>query len=170
MSDVLATFPDLEPIELRHLPEIRSMTARFPSYSDFNAVSLWTWNASGPYRVGHLHGNLVVEFCDYLTGETFLSFIGDTEVAKTSLTLLEAARSAPGLSDELRLVPEHTAEHLRGDSRFRLEQEHDESDYLYSPEEAARLGGTAYRQVRQQINRFGRASEAAGGVEITEAP
>src|ERR1700677_463854 len=162
MSDVLATFPDLEPIELRHLPEIRSMTARFPSYSDFNAVSLWTWNASGPYRVGHLHGNLVVEFCDYLTGETFLSFIGDTEVAKTSLTLLEAARSAPGLSDELRLVPEHTAEPLRGDSRFGLEQEHDESDYMYSPQQAVGLKGTTYSDIRKKLRRFDRANEAAG--------
>jgi hypothetical protein len=170
MTGKLPTFPDLEPIELRNLPDIRAIAAVIPSSSDFTAGGLWTWDASGPYRVAQLHGNLVVEFRHYVSGEAFLSFNGTSEVANTSLTLLNSARRARNLSDELRLIPEHTVEQLRGDSRFFFEQEHDERDYLYSPQVARGLEGTVYRPIRQQINRFDRASDAVGGVEITEAP
>jgi hypothetical protein len=58
---------------------------------------------------------------------------------------------------------------LQGDSRFILELEYGEHDYLYSPKRFASLSGRAHKPLRERLARYERASSAAGGIEIFEA-
>jgi hypothetical protein len=111
----------------------------------------------------------VVEFCDYLTGETFLSFIGDTEVAKTALYLLENASADDELSDELRLIPEITSTALQHDSGLAIAPQPDEYDYIFTPPRDVGLSGGTYEWIRRELRRFERSSAGPGGIAIIDS-
>ncbi|MEJ0042787.1 MAG: hypothetical protein WDM81_11525 [Rhizomicrobium sp.] len=52
------------------------ITRRFPPYSDFNFLNLYSWDAGERVRLSSLNGNLVIRFADYLTDEPFYMFLG----------------------------------------------------------------------------------------------
>lgn len=153
----LPTFPALEQLRIDHLDAVRGLASRFESYSDFDATSLWAWSGSVPggYRIATLGSNLVVEFADYLTGERFLSFIGDDDVDRTAATLLEHASQDRNLAEELRLVPGVSADLLDPDS-FVVDEDVDAQDYLYLPSEGARHAGQRYKSLRSSYNSWER--------------
>jgi hypothetical protein len=102
---MIPTFPNFKRLDLEDKAEIQAFTKCFPPYSDFNFASLWCWNTQRVCRLSMLHGNLVIQLRDYLTGEPILSFLGNQHVAETTATLLDFAREqTPAAS--LRLVPE----------------------------------------------------------------
>ena len=155
----LPVFPDLVPLELRHLPAIRTFTDRFDSYSDFNAVSLWCWSAAGDFRVAQLNGSLVVEFGDYLTGERYLSLLGDRQLDDSVTRLLEYAHDRPELSDDLRLVPACVVEALAGTTSngpLVMEPDRDAADYLIDVTAILSCAGPRYANIRQHLHRFQR--------------
>ena len=155
MTRSLPAFPDLAPIAEEHLERIREITLRYPSYSDFNMVSLWGWSAAGDFKVAELNDNLVVEFGDYLSPTRFLSVLGTTKVAETAEALLfEAGRAGRGLDDELHLVPEITAKTLADDPRFEVWLEADQADYLYDPRLYVDLPGNRFKKIRSEVNQF----------------
>ena len=87
MSSELANFPNFKLLELTDCEAVLSITSKLPPYSDFNFVSIWSWNLYDKIMISQLNGNLVVKFTDYITGESFYSFIGNTEVEKTTKEL-----------------------------------------------------------------------------------
>jgi hypothetical protein len=64
-------FPDFVRLSLAHKEMLREMAQRFPPYSDFNFVSMYTWNTDEVIGVAHLHQNLVVRFSDYESDRVF---------------------------------------------------------------------------------------------------
>src|SRR4051794_25871812 len=107
----IPSFPDFKPLEISDQYEIEQWVKGFPPYSDFNFVSLWSWNTSGDFEVSWLNDNLVVLFGDYGTGERFLSFLGVNQASETVDALLSYARRR-GIVEELRLLPELAARAL----------------------------------------------------------
>lgn len=154
MKTKLPTFPDREPLSIEHLTRIRNHVSRWPSYSDFNPVSLWTWNAGGNFRVAEFRGNLVIEFGDYLTGERFLSVIGDNELRVTIDGLLTASQTESDLADELRLVPESVVSRLEDCSGLTIVTDDAARDYLYEPSRYLSLTGRSYQRLRGKLNRL----------------
>lgn len=65
---MISEFPQFKKLELADKKDIEKFTSKFPPYSDFNFVSMWSWDIRGEMRVSQLNGNLVVRFTDYLTG------------------------------------------------------------------------------------------------------
>src|SRR5262249_54456852 len=95
-------FPDFKRLAVEDQYEIEQWVKQFEPYSDFNFVSMWSWNTTGDFEVSWVGDNLAVIFNDYSTNQRFLSFIGVDEVDVTARTLLGYARSR-GLVEELRL-------------------------------------------------------------------
>lgn len=73
---MIPEFPQFKVLELSDKGDIEVFTKKFPPYSDFNFVSMWSWDIKGDMRISQLNDNLVVRFTDYLTGNPFFSFFG----------------------------------------------------------------------------------------------
>ncbi|MGI9118327.1 MAG: DUF2156 domain-containing protein [Minisyncoccia bacterium] len=149
---MIPEFPEFKKIELSDKDEIEKFTGAYPPYSDFNFVSMWSWDISGEMRVSQLNNNLVVRFTDYLTEKQFLSFIGNNKVNETALGLLKLAVDQKLIS-ELKLVPEHTANEL-DNNVFKIEEDINDFDYVYNIEELRTLAGSKFETKRGVIHRF----------------
>jgi len=135
----------LKQLELSDKDFVVNVTSRFQPYSDYNFLSMWSWDVRNELRIGDLNGNLVVKFNDYVTGDPFYSFLGDKKVGQTAGELLEMAK-AEGLKAVLKLVPEECASAL-DQSRFLVEESRDNFDYIYPLEEIRTYSSNArYRQ------------------------
>jgi uncharacterized protein len=149
---MIPRFPAFKPLELSDSTEISVLTRRFPPYSDFNFVSLWSWNTQQQFQISTLHGNLVTRFTDYVSGAPFYSFLGDLKINETAHDLL--ARSiSEGVGHELRLVPEHAASQI-DTVDFCCDLDSDGSDYLLSVARLRAYDHSDLRDKRRQANRF----------------
>jgi uncharacterized protein len=141
-------------LELSDLTEVTSITHRFAPYSDFNFVSMWSWDISDGCEISTLHGNLVVRMNDYVSGSPFYTFIGDSFHTETAQEI--AFRSdSEGLGTSVRLLPEFVAQRLDR-SRVVYEMDMDGSDYILSTTRIKRFEGQDYRTKRKEANRFAR--------------
>jgi hypothetical protein len=146
-------FPSFKPLELGDQFEIEQWVKRFPPYSDFNFVSLWSWNTTAQFEIAWLNQNLVVLFNDYTTGERFLSFIGTNEVDRTADALLDFA-VAHDIAPELRLLPEATARAMTPRPGIVLAPAPEHDDYVLSTASWSALDGKAFRNKRNEISRL----------------
>ncbi len=145
-------FPQFEPLDLSHKPQVESLTSRFHPYSDFNFTSLFCYNTNGCVALSDLHGNVAVRFADYLTGLPFYSFIGDAYADETAHTLLTHARDEVGVA-ELKLVPESTAQNLDR-NRFEVQEDPDNVDYILSVDRLKTYNGSVLKPCRNSVTRF----------------
>lgn len=149
---MLPTFPQFKKLELSDKQEVEKITSEHPPYSDFNFVSMWSWNIKDEMQVAQLHGNLVVRFTDYISGEPFYSFLGKNKVGETIKKLLHFS-----LAEELRprvsLVPNHSLEVIES-NEFKVEEDMDNFDYIYDLEEIAKFEGSKFQQKRNKTRNF----------------
>ena len=129
---MIPEFPKFKPIELGDKDEVEKITSKYPPYSDFNFVSMWSWDIKGEMRLSILNGNLVVRFTDYITGDPFYSFLGNNKTNETAETLLELSR-AEELELKLKLVPEDSMKNI-DTSKFEVTEDKDHFDYVLSAE------------------------------------
>ncbi len=127
---MIPEFPQFKNLELSDKKEVEKFTCKFPPYSDFNFVSMWSWDTEGDMRLSILNNNLVVRFADYLTGEPFYSFIGDNKVNATIETLFQLIRQE-GLPCILKLVPEEVITGLDV-KKFNIAEDRGHFDYIVS--------------------------------------
>jgi hypothetical protein len=149
---MIPAFPQFKGLEMSDRSEIDKFTSLFPPYSDFNFVSLWSWDLKGEVRLSILNGNLVVRFTHYITGELFYSFIGINQVDDTAKKIIELS-AKEGLAPSLILVPEKTAE-LLNRSDFKVSEDADHFDYIYDLQFLSEMKGGNYETHRQLINQF----------------
>lgn len=149
---MIPEFPKMKPIELSDKEEVEKITKKYPPYSDFNFVSMWSWDIKGEMRLSILNSNLVVRFTDYLTGNPFYSFLGDNKVDNTIEELLKLSKKE-GLIPELKLIPEHS---IKGfdENKYKLIEDRDNFDYVYSISKLANFLGPDHSNSRRLINRF----------------
>lgn len=148
-------FPAFKPLELDDRRDIEQMTAGFPPYSDFNFVSLWSWDTDGLCRISRLHDNLVVALKDYGTDDVFLSFLGSRAVADTATTLLAFAERQ-GFLPRLRLVPEAVVATADLAETVSVAEDPANFDYVLSVPEWVELRGSRFRNKRNAIHGFER--------------
>ena len=149
-------FPTFKPLELDDRREIEQLTKGFPPYSDFNFVSLWSWDTDGLCKVSRLHGNLVVVLKDYGTDDVFLSFLGTRAVADTATALIAFAERQ-GLQPRLRLVPEVAVAAGKGlQEVVSVAEDPGSFDYVLSIPEWVELRGGRFRKKRNAIRGFER--------------
>ena len=151
---LIPEFPQFKHLELSDRPEVEAFTRQYPPYSDFNFASLWCYDTRGLCRLSMLHGNLVVQISDYITGEPALSFLGVQRVADTVSALLGYAVEHK-LCPTLRLVPEMVASPLMAmKDGFVAEEDKDSFDYIHSVERLIALDDPALRPKRQKIEKL----------------
>lgn len=127
---MIPKFPEFKKLEWTDRKDVEQITNQFPPYSDFNFVSLWSWNTKEMMQLSLLHGNLVVLFYDYLTEKPFLSFIGSNCIEYTASMLIEF--SIKWFQEPcLRLIPECVATNIQSDS-FSIKPDEDANDYILS--------------------------------------
>lgn len=154
MKRVIPQFPTFKKLELSDKKEVQGIISQYPPYSDYNFVSLWSYNTQDKIEISLLNGNLVVLFTDYMTNEPFYSFIGNKRIKETIATLLEHAQIT-GISQVLKLIPEHNL-HNKTDLKFHyhIVEDTDNHDYILSVQELKHLKGDKFRAKRNFVNRF----------------
>jgi hypothetical protein len=150
---MIPEFPNFVRLSLNHTKEIKEMTRCLPEYSDFNMVSLLSWDVGEDREVSRLNGNLVLVFSDYVTGDKFLSLHGVCDLAKTVPILLEYAE-CNNMEPCLKLIPEESAELLVDDDRYRVVSDRDNYDYIISLSKIASLEGGGFRNMRRKLKYY----------------
>jgi hypothetical protein len=153
---MLPKFPNFKPIELSDKSDVETITSKYPPYSDFNFISMWSWDIKGQMRICQLNGNLAVRFTDYITSEPFYSFLGDNKVSESAKELLDLSKK-DGLSPQLRLVPELVVKNLG--KNFKCSEDRDNFDYIYDMQIMAELRGNNFQTQRNRINQFTKSYE-----------
>lgn len=146
-------FPDFKKLELEDKDEIESIVKQFDPYSDYNFVSLFSYDVDEEVQISKLNGNLIVRFSDYVSSELFYSFLGNNSLENTIHTLLKHSEVS-GLTPKLKLIPEVNFLEKKIFNAFFIEEDRDNFDYLLSTEEISKLNGRKYEKKRNKINTF----------------
>lgn len=134
---MIPEFPQFKKLELKDREAVEGFTSKFPPYSDFNFVSMWSWDIKGEMEISQLNNNLVVRFTDYLTGKPFFSFLGDFKV-KDTITKLVNFSKKNYKKNLLKLVPLDLTKEI-SDEEFHITPDKDSYDYIYSVEHLANM-------------------------------
>ncbi len=141
----LPKFPDFVALSHKHQTAIDKIVAKFEPYSDYNFISLWSWDHQNKLKLCTLNGNLVVRFQDYADPRDFFySFLGNAQIDKTIDTLLELS-SGEGQS-QLKLIPESVAKAIKNRDKYTIKEDRDSFDYIVAVKDAQNLDTKNLRQ------------------------
>ncbi|PIZ86730.1 hypothetical protein COX93_03350 [Candidatus Nomurabacteria bacterium CG_4_10_14_0_2_um_filter_30_12] len=149
---MIPVFPSFKKIELNDKEDVEKFTSKFPPYSDFNFVSMWSWDSHDNMVISQLNNNLVVLFNDYISEKHFLSFIGENKISDTALELISFSKSKYH-SDVLKLIPEEMMNVFQKDI-FKLDFDRDSYDYVYSIANLANMNNWSQNTSGKGIRRF----------------
>jgi hypothetical protein len=150
---LIPLFPNFKLLEIEDRGDFEKITAQFEPYSDFNFISLWSYNTEGDTKISLLNDNLVIKFRDYITNEPFYSYIGNSSASETIESLLKLSASE-GLKEELKLIPEINILQAPNLEKYDIQENIDNHDYILSVEEIALLSGDKYHTHKNFVNRF----------------
>lgn len=150
----LVAFPSFVRLNAGHKDILREVASRFPTYSDYNFVSLFTWDTEGEIELATLHDNLIIKFSDYDDHGRFLTFLGTNQITETIDALL-AYSKANGLPIELKLIGEAVIEAMsaKEKAKYIISEDRDNHDYILS---AANMSDMAkfHPKKRTKYNNF----------------
>lgn len=150
---MLLPFPHFKKLHLSDRAQIEEITSKFDNYSDFNFVSLWSWNTDNEIEGSILDGKLIIKFSDYITNEPLYSIIGEGE-ADEALRLIDKLAAEKGIDQRIRLLPEEVVKSIKNVDDFEIEEDPDNFDYILSVEEFSELKGNNYESKRRSVNKF----------------
>ena len=153
MHNALPEFPVFEKLSLDHKEVLQAIVNSFPS-SDFNFAGLFTWDVDEAVHISSLNENIVMRSSDYLTHDTFYSFIGDNKVNETIKTLTEYAKQR-GEESKLRLITESVAKNIDANLHD-IDEDRDNFDYIFHVSDLVALSGGRNQKRRQKLHRFKR--------------
>lgn len=149
---MIPNFPEFKKLELSDKKDVEKFTSKFPPYSDFNFVSMWSWDIKGEMLLSVLNDNLVVRFTDYITGKPFYSFLGNNIVNETAEVLLELSKNE-GLKVELKLVPEDSVKTI-DQEKFKVKEDRDNFDYIFTTDSLSKMEGGRFEIKRKHCRFF----------------
>lgn len=155
-TQTLPSFPEFKKLEMHDKPLIQMFSKRFEQSSDYNFVSLWSYDTNNDVMISDLYGNLVVRFRDYLSNEPFYSFLGDKKVKGTIETLLSKS-SVDGSGNELKLIPESNIKSKKKlFNIFNIKEDRANFDYILSIDDLCSLKGNKYSKFRKYLSLYQR--------------
>lgn len=149
---MIPNFPKFKKLMLTDKEQIERITSKFAAYSDYNFVSLWSYNIEDDINLSILNNNLVIRFRDYLTNEKFYSFIGKNNIIHTIDTLLKLSEKE-GLPPILKLIPEESVL-IKNLKEYNIEEDRDNHDYILSATEHTGLVTSKYYKHRKLVKKF----------------
>ncbi len=150
---MLPQFPHFKPLELTDKADIEAITTQYPPYSDFNFVSLFSWNIEDKARVSELNGNFILKFNDYIIQDPFFTFLGTNDISITIKTLLNQAKK-DNIQKKLKLIPEVVISSLQKENQFIVQEDPDSFDYILSIPEMCEFEGSKYHKHRKHLHKF----------------
>ncbi len=149
----LPVFPDVRPICLEDKPLFDSILSAFPpQVSELTFTNLFAWRKAYGFVVSSLLGYLLIASSkgDKLD---FLDPIGPQSMKKA---VIEECfkRSQAGTDVTFMRLPSDTAELFADDTRYAVEEDRDNFDYVYRLQDLTELSGGAYDGKRNLIKRF----------------
>lgn len=163
----LPKFPQFKALEIQDKDALNKITVKHPPYSDFNFVSLWSWDTEEEIELSELNGNLVIKFTDYIDQSIFYSFIGTNAVDETAVTLLKYSKKH-GIKPELKLVPESVILALQKPEQFDIKEDRDNFDYILSVNTLLESKGKNFSTKRNLIRRFNKLYGHKSGVKMLD--
>lgn len=150
---MIPKFPEFKNLEFSDKSDVDKIVRKYPPYSDFNFISMWSWNSKGDIKISNLDGNLAVYFTDYITDEPFYSFIGDTQINETAIKLLELAEENGSLK-QLKLIPDIVAKQITPGNGITAVEDPGNFDYMYQLEKLCTYNGNKLRSKRNLSIRY----------------
>ncbi len=151
----LPEYPDTQAMTIDLIPPLRRAAMAFEPYSDWNALSVWSWGERA--AIASLSGNLVLQLPDYETGDLVTSLLGHCDVTAAALRLLEDV-------ERLHLVPEPVAQACLRHPALAVAPDPDNDDYIMSLDH---LSGARHPRARH-VRRFRRRHGADASCEILD--
>lgn len=149
----LPNFPEFTYLQPHHQVQLVEAIKSNHLYSDYNFISLWSWDHQNRLQLCLLNGNLVIRFHDYLDpNDYFYSFFGTNMPDETAITLLEL--SVKEGKKELKLIPEFAAKSLKQPERFKIEEDRDSFDYIVAIKDMLEMETPAYQSKRWSLSQF----------------
>ncbi|OGK31839.1 hypothetical protein A3I56_01075 [Candidatus Roizmanbacteria bacterium RIFCSPLOWO2_02_FULL_43_10] len=149
---MLPTFPDQEKLDIKHALALKKLLDGYPPYSDFNLVSLYSWNVKDDIEVSELYNNIVIKFTDYISCKPYFSFLGKTKVNTTARLILIGLKKRirfPALKN----IPATVAMRI-SKRRYKIQEDRDNFDYIYNIRNYLALVGSPYKKKRNLIKRY----------------
>ncbi len=152
---MITIFPNFKKLGLEDKPIVEGFVRRYLPYSDFNFVSLWSYNTNDSYEISYLNKNLVIKQDDYITNEPFISFIGKNKLMETIESLINYAKTKK-INTTLRLIPKDILpKNISILSRkYIIEKDPDNFDYIMSIDNLLNLRGKKFKSKRKWVNTF----------------
>lgn len=149
------SFPVFAKLEINHKTAFYKFTKNFPPFSDYNFVSIWSYDVEEDTQVSILNTNLVIRLRDYITNEPTYSYFGHNKPLETVQELFGYMEGI-GAKPVLKLIPEINFIHHKKliHEKFNVSEDRDSFDYIYSLEHLSKLPGKSYNSKRNKINRF----------------
>jgi hypothetical protein len=148
----LPAFPRFVPLEAHHQADIVDAVRANGLYSDYNFISLWSWDHQKKLQLCLLNNNLVIRFQDYLNPDDyFYSFFGNQHADETAKTLLR--HSITENKHELKLIPQFVVENLNRPEDFLVAEDRDSFDYIVAVKNTVDLAGHSNSKKRS-LNKF----------------
>ncbi len=149
---MIPAFPKFKKITRADKQIVDRFVSRFDPYSDFNFVSLYSWNTDRNTALSFLNGNLVIRLKDYTgTGVTY-SMLGDHRIQESLRSLITSLPE----NGALKLIPHTTIAQLGDDVRTELSitEDRDNHDYVYELDAIVHLSGAGFKKKRNMIKTF----------------
>ncbi len=147
MNKNLFTYPNYKKIEIQDKEVFNKYCSRYASYSDFNLLSLLSWDAGGTYTFSILNDNLLIRIRDYLGEVFFYSILGEKLIDESLLTILKE-------TGKLSFVPETVITMILDEGKFKIDPDRDDYDYILSTEKITKLEGREFKHLRRDVHRF----------------
>jgi hypothetical protein len=144
---MIKTYPQFSKLTLDHAAEVAAFTGQFEPFSDFNFISLFSWDTDGSTELAWLNNNLVIRLPDYLDGHDVYSLLGRHKIETSVRMLLEK-------TDKLEMVPEVVAARLAGRPGYHVTEDPDNFDYIYEVAHLSDLTGNKFKKKRNKANVF----------------
>lgn len=157
-STDIPLFPEFVRLDARHQKIIEQWNSLHKPYSDYNFISLWSWDHENEMQISRLNGNMVIKFQGYQDIEDFFySFLGGNQVDKTAKMLLEHLRSHT--KPILRLIPDFVVDELEHPEDFIVTETRDDHDYIIAVKNLVELEGSHNTKKRNALKQFIRDNE-----------
>ncbi len=142
-------FPEFKSVELEDKNTIEQITKKFKPYCDFNFANIYNWSSpKNPTAYSILNNNLVIKMKDFTSDNELISYMGDNQIVDTVAILLDHY-------PELTMVPEESiSTDLLEDSRFIVQEDKNNKDYVLSFERTVKLRGRKFKSKRARVRKF----------------
>lgn len=151
---------ELKRLTLDDKSKIESFTAKFPPYSDFNFISLYSWSLHSQTSFYIDDEKFLLKLPDYSSQEFILSFMILKNFNKNFLEILdfldrEEITKKFDLLPEI-LVPQIRSFFERSNLDYVLKEDRGSFDYILNINKTVNAFGNEYKKYRQRLSRFNR--------------